>query len=122
MESPFMRAVVSCDEALALALLGGGSAAALDAVDGTSGYTALHYAAEYGLCELARSLVAAGAALDAATKDLVLQNAVVQSGGQTPLMLAARTGEAGIARALLVAGAGARAEDWDGIDAATAAV
>ena len=39
---------------------------------------------------LARALLDAGAPMNSQTKDLILQNVVVQAGGQTPLHLAAR--------------------------------
>lgn len=59
------------------------------------GMTALHRAAERGRVEVAESLMAAGADVEAGTR----------IGGYTPLHLAARRGHAGVVRALLAAGA-----------------
>jgi len=82
-----------------------------------SGYTALHYAAQYGMLRLTTALLDAGVDIDTTTKDLILQNTIVQSGGQTPLHLAARAGETEVAQLLLARMADATAKDFDGFAA-----
>eukprot|EP00930_Biecheleria_cincta_P076345 TRINITY_DN63558_c0_g1_i1.p1 TRINITY_DN63558_c0_g1~~TRINITY_DN63558_c0_g1_i1.p1 ORF type:complete len:383 (+),score=86.81 TRINITY_DN63558_c0_g1_i1:153-1151(+) len=73
------------------------------------------------MVQLAAALLDQGAALEAKTRDLVLQNAVVQPGGQTSLHLAARNGEAEVVELLLARGANPAALDFDGISPAAIA-
>ncbi|CAE7484212.1 AKR2B [Symbiodinium natans] len=100
-------------EALAEALATNGP----DHRERESGYAALHYAAQYGMVRLARALLDAGAPMNSQTKDLILQNVVVQAGGQTPLHLAARSGEKEMAQLLMERRADASVRDADGFAA-----
>ena len=82
----------------------------LDAGD-PDGFTALHFACNLGLPRLVRALVAAGASVDARTRDV---SQLREPGGRTPLHLAASTGSTGIVETMLSARADASAEDWMG--------
>lgn len=86
-----------------------------------TGYTALHYAAQYGLLNLVTALLQESDTSDidvnGQTKDLILSGAVVQSGGQTPLHLATRAGEAEVVRLLLTRAADLSLVDYDGFTA-----
>jgi hypothetical protein len=72
----------------------------IDTVDDWTGKTALHYAAEYGHLEIAKLLLANGAAVDRRDDDLA-----------TPLYFAAVGGFVKMARLLLVYGADINARD-----------
>lgn len=82
-----------------------------------TGYTALHYACQYGLLDLVEALLATEADVNGQTKDLILNNSIVQSGGQTPLHLATRAGEAKVVTSLLKCKADALLADFDGFSA-----
>jgi len=114
-----MHAIVLCDEDAALEALG--LCEGIGRTERETGYTALHHAAEYGMKRLVAALVDRGAPLEAKTRDLILQRAVVQPGGQTPLHLAARSGETGVVELLLACGANPHALDVDGATPAVAA-
>lgn len=118
-EDDLMRAIVLCDEELALEIAQrtGGTGR----TERETGYTALHHACEYGMEKLAALLVDSGAPLSARTRDLILQGAVVQPGGQTPLHLAVRSGEAAVVDLLLARGADPSACDANGTSPAVAA-
>lgn len=115
-----MRAVVLCDEDAALEAIASGGG--LGRKERETGYTALHYACQYGMAKLVAALLDQGAEIEAKTRDLILQNAVVQPGGQTPLHLAARGGEAEIVELLLSRAADTAARDFDGATPAAAAL
>ncbi|CAE8614775.1 unnamed protein product, partial [Polarella glacialis] len=114
------RAVVCCDEDEALQALAEGSG--LGRKERETGYTTLHYACQYGLSRLAAKLLDEGASLQAPTRDLILQNTVVQPGGQTPLHLAGRAGEVEIVELLLSRRADPSKVDVDGFTPAAAAL
>lgn len=73
------------------------------------GWNALHYACVSGNEDIARILIARGAALDAA--------APMAAGGYTPLMLAAREGKTALVRLLLDSGARVDVQDAEGLTA-----
>ena len=102
------RAVILADEDAALATLAAmvarGDALPRGVIDDGSLYTALHFACDLRMSALASALLAAGWSPTAASDDLVLGRAIVQSGGITPLHLAARNGCKDVAEALLAAG------------------
>mmetsp|Transcript_47977 Transcript_47977/g.102735 ORF Transcript_47977/g.102735 Transcript_47977/m.102735 type:complete len:409 (+) Transcript_47977:49-1275(+) len=114
-----MRAIVVCDEDAALEALSNCSGSGR--CERETGYTALHHAAEYGMVRLVEALIDRGALLSARTRDLILQNTVVQPGGQTPLHLAARSGEDEVVDLLLRRQADPRLVDVDGTSVAVAA-
>eukprot|EP00933_Yihiella_yeosuensis_P034169 TRINITY_DN27692_c0_g1_i1.p1 TRINITY_DN27692_c0_g1~~TRINITY_DN27692_c0_g1_i1.p1 ORF type:complete len:398 (+),score=92.47 TRINITY_DN27692_c0_g1_i1:100-1194(+) len=115
-----MRAVVCCDEDEALEAVSSG--AGIGRKERETGYTALHYACQYGMVRLAKALLDEGALIQAQTRDLILQNAVVQPGGQTPLHLAARGDEEDVIDLLLSRRADPGIEDVDGFTPAAAAL
>eukprot|EP00438_Fugacium_kawagutii_P003505 Skav218386 [mRNA] locus=scaffold2066:404308:405384:- [translate_table: standard] len=83
-----------------------------------TGYTALHYACQYGLLDLVTALLReSDADVNLQTKDLILSGAVVQSGGQTPLHLATRAGEAEVVSLLLTCAVDLSLVDYDGFTA-----
>ena len=116
-----MRHAACCDEEEALEALAVAKKALGDVDihyrERESGYTALHYAAQYGLVELATALLDVGSAVNSQTKDLILQNTVVQAAGQTPLHLAARAGEQEVAQLLMARQADVALLDVDGFAA-----
>lgn len=109
------RCAASCDEEGALQALKGGGTGKRER---ETGYTALHYACQYGLSSLVEGLLDARADVDATTKDLILQGSVVQSGGQTPLHLATRNHEVEVVDLLLNRKADLTSVDYDGFTAA----
>lgn len=111
------RCAALCDEAGALRALAAGHAPRRER--GT-GYTALHYACQYGLEELVRALLEVSAEVNAQSKDLLLQGKVVEPGGQAPLHLAARAGDLDVVQALLDAKANQEIQDLDGFTPAEA--
>lgn len=109
----------SCDEAGAIDVLRGLASSdakrAVSCRDQGSGYTILHYACQFGLVDLIREVLAAGCDVDAvSSKDLVLQNKIVQSGGQSALHVACANGEEEAAALVSNAGADRSLQDWDG--------
>ena len=116
-----MRHAACCDEEEALEALAVAKKALGDVDihyrERESGYTALHYAAQYGLVELATALLDVGSVVNSQTKDLILQNTVVQAAGQTPLHLAARAGEQEVAQLLMARQADVALLDVDGFAA-----
>eukprot|EP00928_Gymnodinium_smaydae_P055480 TRINITY_DN39003_c0_g1_i1.p1 TRINITY_DN39003_c0_g1~~TRINITY_DN39003_c0_g1_i1.p1 ORF type:complete len:408 (+),score=68.68 TRINITY_DN39003_c0_g1_i1:138-1226(+) len=114
-----MRAVVLCDEEDALEALAAGGG--VGRVERETGYTALHYACQYGLEQVVVALLEHGASLEHRTRDLILQTSVVQSGGQTPLHLAAHSGEETIVSLLLARRACPLVTDIDGFTPSTVA-
>ena len=91
-ETPVADAAMRGDVAEVESLLRSG--ADVNAAQG-DGMTALHWAAELGHADLARTLIAAGAYLDAVTR----------LGDFTALHVAARGGQGGVVRVLADAGA-----------------
>jgi ankyrin repeat protein len=75
-----------------------------DGVDRKSGYTPLHYASRAGHLDIVRELLAAGAAVNAATT----------AGGATPLHRAAYAGHIDVVQVLIQAGAVVDLADSDG--------
>ncbi|CAK0891697.1 unnamed protein product, partial [Prorocentrum cordatum] len=67
------------------------------------------------MVQLVAGLLDRGAPLADKTRDLILQNTVVQPGGQSALHLAARAGEVEVAELLLARRADPAALDLDGI-------
>ena len=120
-----MQAVIGfaacCDEDQALEALSAAEkvAGGLDVQhqERESGYTALHYAAQYGMLRLARELLDLGSKVNSQTKDLILQKVVVQAAGQTPLHLAACSGEEEAAQLLISRRADVSVLDIDGFSA-----
>ena len=100
-ESPVADAAMKRDRAAVKTLLQQG--ADVNGAQG-DGMSALHWAAQYGDAELAGMLVAAGARVDAVTRN----------GNYTPLHLASRAGSAPVVKALLNAGANAKATTTSG--------
>ena len=112
------RCAASCDEEGAIEALRDGGTGKRER---ETGYTALHYACQYGLLELVTGLLDARADMNAKTKDLILQGSVVQSGGQTPLHLATRGQEVEVVELLLKKQADLALVDYDGFTAAEVA-
>mmetsp|Transcript_33904 Transcript_33904/g.64797 ORF Transcript_33904/g.64797 Transcript_33904/m.64797 type:complete len:179 (-) Transcript_33904:459-995(-) len=75
-----------------------------DGVDGTSGYTPLHYAAREGQLECVNLLIERGANVDSKTR----------AGGATALHRAAYMGHTEIIKSLLRSGADPNSQDSDG--------
>lgn len=75
------------------------------------GWSALHFAAASGDDDIAKALLARGAAIDALAPN-----------DQTPLMVAAREGQQSVALVLLRAGANARLKSGEGLTASQIAV
>jgi len=101
LDSPVADAAMRRDPARVRQLLRQG--ADVNAAQG-DGMTALHWAATHGDADLVRTLVTAGARLEASTRN----------GSYTPLQLAAREGHAVAVEALLRSGANARATTSSG--------
>jgi len=116
---PLMEAVVCCDEEMAITALELGANPGQR--ERETGYTPLHHACEHGLTDVVEALLERGADCSVKTRDLILQNTVVQAGGQTPLHLAAIAQEASLVERLLGHGADPRARDFDGRTPAVAA-
>jgi predicted 2-oxoglutarate/Fe(II)-dependent dioxygenase YbiX len=90
--APLLYSCAMYDEPLALTLLRLGVGVDIDICD-TSGYTALHYAADAGLVGLARELLRAGCATDRRTDDIESPYGPPVVGGKTALHLAAARGD-----------------------------
>jgi len=118
-EDHLMRAIVLCDEDAALEVLE--KTGGVGRTERETGYTALHHAAEYGMVRLVAALLGRSASVSARTRDLILQNTVVQPGGQTPLHLAARRGEVAVVDLLLERTADPKMVDFDGATPAVGA-
>ena len=81
----------------------------------SSGYTALHAAAAFGLPLTAAALLDVGVLAEVESEDAALaQLGFFQSGGRTPLHCAAMEGHAELVALLLARGASANAVDFEG--------
>ena len=111
--SPLLYCCACYDEELAIRMLREGVGVDLDAPD-QSGFTPLHYAADAGLHDLARALLAAGCGTAARNDDIVVPFGPPVPGGKAPLHLAACRGDEAMLALLLEGGAGPGELDVDG--------
>lgn len=111
--SPLLYCCATYDEELAIRLLREGVDVDVNAPD-QSGFTPLHYAADAGLEQLARELLAMGCDTGARNDDIVVPFGPPVPGGKAPLHLAACRGDEAMLELLLIGGAQLLQLDGDG--------
>jgi ankyrin repeat protein len=113
--SPLAYCCSLCDEELAIRVACEGRGVNLNETGTTAGsYTALHYAADFSLCDLAAELLRLGVDLQAKTEDMPVPGGGAVSGGRTALHLAASKGDEKMVKLLVDGGAFTNALDYDG--------